>query len=263
MSNLTLGERMKVYEFITDVRIIPRLPIIVRIDGKAFHTFTKKIKAKKPFDEQFSLLMEHTALELAKNAQGCLLTYTQSDEISMVIRTDQSEEATSWFAGRVQKICSVSSSIATAYFNKKLVEISTVVLPALFDARVYGVPNMMEVANYLVWRQRDCEKNSVSSAAYYFLADKYGRKTARQKLDKLNQKERQEILFQECGINWNNYPDRFKRGIVCVRKNTIIETDNGDAVRKPLVAQAAPIFTSDEDRQWLWKILNPDETEKV
>ncbi len=123
---------------------------------------------------------------------------------------------------------------------------------------------MVEVQNYFVWRQRDCVKNSISSAAYYEIArardpsgTSYGRKQTDKMLHKLNQDERQELLFQKAGINWNDYPEIFKRGIVIFRKEVQVDSDHGPVTRKRWSAEAAPHFTSESGRVWLTEVLNP------
>lgn len=274
---MSLGQRMKTYEKSSDYKIIPRAPIMIRLDGKAFHTLTKKLKLDKPFDELFSYAMTQTALELSSRVQGCMLTYTQSDEITMVIRTDQSHYTSPWFDNRVQKMVSVGASIATAVMNDHINSepFYWKRMPrgedkenwkefAFFDCRVWPMPNMVEVENNIIWRQKDCTKNSISSATYYEVGKVLGRKTAQKKMHKLNQRERQDLLFKVAGINWNDYSTRFKRGVITYREFVNVQTKNGMAQRHVWKDDAAPIFTSDHGRAVLQKILNPvKETDDV
>jgi len=113
----SLGSRMKRYEESTNFKIIPRTPIMVRIDGKAFSNLTKKLHLLKPYDRHFSQWMIETTKRVANEMQGCLIGYTQSDEMTFAIRTDQSDETTPWFDNRIQKIVSVAASVAAATFN--------------------------------------------------------------------------------------------------------------------------------------------------
>lgn len=117
MDRTTLGDRMKNnYENITRYYLTRRMPVIIRIDGKAFHTFTRGFK--KPFDDVLVKTMQDTMRYLCENIQGCVLGYTQSDEISLVL-TDYAELTTdAWFGNNLQKMCSVSASMATLAFNK-------------------------------------------------------------------------------------------------------------------------------------------------
>jgi tRNA(His) 5'-end guanylyltransferase len=259
----TLSDRMKEYEAALDFRIIHRLPIVLRIDGWKFSSFTQRIKVEKPYDRRLSEAMADTAIIVAKKIQGCILGYTQSDEISLVIRTDQSENTTPWFDGRILKMASVAASFATAAFNAQIICEDK----ASFDCRPVALPNMTEVVNNLIWRQQDATRNSILNAALFDLGKKVGRGTARKMSHGKNTKELQELLIQN-GINWNDYPTEYKRGVVVFRKTEEIEKENGTAIRKPWIAEAAPIFTSDAGRSWLSAALNMEisdgqETEEV
>lgn len=154
-----LGQRMKGYEYVSRYMLTPKIPIIVRLDGKAFHTFTKGFD--KPFDLKLKKAMKKTALYLAKNIQGCIMSYTQSDEITLVLLDTRHDETDSWFGGNLQKICSVSASMCTAYFNKFL----GVDKLAFFDSRAFQIP-MEDLPNNLVWRLKDCYKNAITQVAH-------------------------------------------------------------------------------------------------
>jgi len=266
MNKISLGQRMKLCEEATDFVIAPRFPIIGRIDGKAFHTLTRRLKCKKPFDERLSNIMAESAKFLSAQVQGCLLSYTQSDEISFIIRTDQNRDSQPWFGNRIQKMVSVATSAVTSMFNRFLVSGEPA---ALFDCRIWYMPNMIEVQNYFVWRQRDCVKNSITSAAHYEVARALdengvpiGRKKTDQLLHKLNQDGRQEILFQKAKINWNDYPDKFKRGQVIFRKEVEVDTNYGPVLRNKWIVEPAPHFTNEEGKVWLSNILNPAHQEE-
>ncbi|MCQ2379082.1 MAG: tRNA(His) guanylyltransferase Thg1 family protein, partial [Victivallaceae bacterium] len=206
MKKTTLGCRMKKFEGCYDLRIAPRFPVIVRIDGRAFHAWTKKTHCERPFDEKLMRLMAETTKFLCENVDGCVFGYTQSDEISLLLRDDQSYDSTPWFDKRVQKIVSVSASIATSYFTennpfgKKI--------PAFFDARVFALPPQ-EVRGYFIWRQNDASKNSLSMLAQslYPHTELVGKKR-----DQL-----QELCFCK-GFNWNDLPTPKKRGYAVRRR---------------------------------------------
>ena len=103
-----LGTRMKKYEYVTRTHLINRCPAIIRIDGKAFHTFTRGFK--KPFDEILIKSMQETMKYLCENIQGCVLGYTQSDEITLVLVDYKKLDSCAWFDYNIQKMCSISSS---------------------------------------------------------------------------------------------------------------------------------------------------------
>ena len=204
----TLGDRMKsYYEDRFRVLLPRRSNAIIRLDGKSFSKFTKGLK--RPFDENFASDMNETTKFLCENIQGAKLWYVQSDEISIWV-TDYDEIKTSaWFDYSVQKMVSISSSMATAKFNQlRLAHIKNCTFAneiynhpklAMFDSRVFTLPTLDEVANYLRWRQRDCTRNSISmSAQSMFSANQ---------LHGVSSEGKQELLFSK-GVNWNDYPSR-------------------------------------------------------
>ena len=173
-----LGKRMKVfYEQIPKTRLMRRTPVAIRIDGKAFHTFTKGMK--KPFDDILMLSMQETMKFLCENIQGCVFGYTQSDEITLILIDYQTFTTSAWFDYEVQKMCSIAASMATMQFNKvfaenvslekkqikgtnKYIEVMerAVQKGAMFDARCFNIPKE-EVTNLVYWRQIDAARNSV------------------------------------------------------------------------------------------------------
>lgn len=258
---MDLGDRMKQYERAYDTYMPSRLPVIIRIDGKGFSRFTKKIQAKKPFDSWFSDSMAQAMLETAEKIEGCVFAYTQSDEMTFVIKNDQSEESTPWFGNRIQKLTSVASSFVTATFNQRLFRLLEKDVPlAYFDARVFIVPSWQEAINCLVWRQNDATKNSISAACYYEVARKpdRGKKQARKLMHGLNQKQQQELLFQETGINWNNYPAKFKRGIGCYKVAKEMAYEGNTFVRNSWELDTElPVFA--REQEFLRNILGMNE----
>jgi tRNA(His) guanylyltransferase len=272
MDKTSLGDRMKRYEASAETRLVRRLPVIVRIDGKRFSKYTKRLGVQKPFDPAFLEAMKGTALALVRNVTGCVLGYTQSDEISLVLRNDQSLESEPFLDNRVQKIVSILASMATGWFNRVLASTTCGGLrqrfpadwedldPAFFDARAYVVPGVEEAKNYLVWRQQDCTRNSILNAAYYGIAalpDK-GKKTARKMMHGLNTKELQELMFSEARINWNDLDPEFKRGTAVHRVLRTVETPDGTAVRSKWIAGECPVFQSPDGKKWLDEKLRPE-----
>ena len=252
-----LGDRIKKYEASYETNIIGRVPVIVRVDGKNFSKWTKSIAAEKPFDNELSIAMAEAMRATASHIEGCMFGYTQSDEMTFVLRNDQSLESTPWFGNRIQKICSVVSSMVTAHFASWTAELPI----AYFDARVFAVPDITEAINCLIWRQNDAVKNSVSCATYYEVAEKIGKKTTRKLMHGLNQKQQQELLFQKIGINWNNYPTKFKRGTGCYRKEFEIEINGNMCQRSNWeIDKEIPIFTQDKD--YLDNILSVGEDDE-
>lgn len=214
----SFGDRMKKYEGMEADRILlPGLPICVRLDGRAFHTFTRGLD--RPYDERLSVMMIETTKRLVEETHA-LIGYTQSDEISLIYAPAVSSEEL-LFGGRVSKLTSTLASIATAHFNEMRRDLLPQKGIATFDCRVWSVPNKEEAVNCLLWRELDATKNSISMAASAYYSHKA--------LQNKNSSQKQELLFQK-GINWNNYPDFFKRGtyvkrVTSYRKLTHTELD--------------------------------------
>jgi len=153
-----LAQRMKSYE--SDTRL-PKGAAIVRVDGKAFHTWTRNFE--KPFDRDFSDSMLSVTVRTFKDLQGCKLAYTQSDEASFLL-TNLEENEEGIFGYKVSKLISVVTSIFSAHFNKYWVNAE----PAYFDARAFSIP-VVDAANNFVWRQRDCYRNYIQGLGRYYL----------------------------------------------------------------------------------------------
>lgn len=199
----TFGDRMKSYEAPSTTRIAFKgLPIVARLDGKAFHTFTKGLA--RPYDTRLSNLMVEITKQLVDRF-GADCGYTQSDEITLVWYVDSGSQQEYPFGGRLQKFESLLSSFAGAFINKVLVDYLPEKASSLpiFDCRAFVVPNLTEAVNEIVWRQQDCTKNAITMAAYAH----YSHKECMNK----NGSEKQEMLFAK-GINFNDYPYFFKRG---------------------------------------------------
>ena len=170
-----LGSRMKEYEQVTKTYLPRMTPVIIRIDGRAFHTYTRKLK--KPFDDNFVKIMQNVCLKLCQNIQNCVLGYVQSDEISLLLVDYYDINTSAWFNNQVQKMVSVSASMATLYFNEEINKLHKEKSVenyeyfkenlATFDSRVFALP-LHEVVNYFIWRQKDASRNSVNVVAQSF-----------------------------------------------------------------------------------------------
>lgn len=270
----SLGDRMKAYESIPKTFLTRRIPVIIRLDGKAFHTFTRGMK--KPFDNILMKTMQDTMKYLCENIQGCVLGYTQSDEITLVLTDYETITTDAWFGYNVQKMTSISASMATLAFNKFFEENCNIVWDdyyeawnhteeetkynemlysklnkALFDSRVFSVPKE-EVCNCLIWRQQDATRNSIQSVGQANFNHK-----------QLNGKSCnmiQDMLFTEKAINWNDFPTDCKRGSCCYKRQvekeiTVPKTGEKMMINRSewFVDKDIPIFTQDRNyvEKWL------------
>ena len=204
-----LGDRMKMYEAAeASRRLMPLLPVMARMDGRAFHSFTRGMK--RPFDPVFSSCMVDTTVALVKETGACM-GYTQSDEISLAWHS-QSLQSEIWFDGRVCKMTSQLAAQATLIFYRLVLERMPEYADRLpsFDARVWNVPNQEEGANAFLWREWDATKNSISMAASAYYSPK--------ELMCVGTRQRLDMLFEK-GVNWNHYPDFLKRGTYVQRRS--------------------------------------------
>lgn len=202
----SLGDRMKSsYEDAYRIHLPRRMPVIVRYDGKSFHSYTKG--CKKPIDQDLVDCMNETAIYVCKNVQGCKLGYVQSDEVSLLITNYDQLETNSYFDNNIQKIVSIISAMASSYFTSISAKIFGEIKLAQFDARAFVLPKE-EVNNYFLFRQQDATRNSVQMLARSL----YSHKQCEDK----NNSELQEMCFQK-GINWNDCPTSQKRGRCIVK----------------------------------------------
>lgn len=257
----SLGDRMKTYEDVTRTHLTRRTPVIIRLDGCHFRTFTRGMD--KPYDEVLCKSMQDTMKYLCENIQNCVLGYTQSDEITLVLCDYKKINTAAWFDNNVRKMCSVSASLATLAFNQKFAEnvqealydccldhlndnFGDEVLPdrqddynryvkyadtkinrATFDSRVFNIPKE-EVCNCLIWRQKDAIRNSIQG-----LGQKH---FSHRQLEGKSCSQIQAMLFAEKGVDWNNVTTKFKCGSCCVK------TDDGWIIDNEI-----PIFTQDRN----------------
>ncbi len=205
----TLGDRMKSYEQpSTSRKAFKGQHIIARLDGKSFHTFCKGLK--RPYDERLSSLMQTVMKELV-DRYNAIVGYTQSDEITLAWYVAPDAPQDYPFDGRFQKFESLLAAYATAVFNKHLAEAipeKANELP-IFDCRAFVVPNRQEAYHAFLWRQQDATKNAISMAAQSMFSHK--------SLQGLHGPEMQEKMWAEKGVNFNDYPAFFKRGVFARR----------------------------------------------
>lgn len=160
MNKPTLGDRMKGYERAFEGVLPGRIPVIIRLDGKAFHALTRG--TEKPFDDSVIQAMNTAMLALCEEVQGTVLAYTQSDEISLLLHNYQNQDSQPWFGNEIQKMVSISAAVASTAFTLETHKIFGKTRTALFDSRVFVLPES-EVSNYFLWRQRDSIRNAINT----------------------------------------------------------------------------------------------------
>lgn len=198
----TLGDRMKSYEAVNNARLLPNSPLFIRVDGKAFHTFTKHVE--KPYSASVIDAMTYAALKASEQMQGFKLAYVQSDEATFMLTDYDTHESQGWFNYEVNKVVSITASLFTAYFNEYWKQhVADKYKPALFDARAFTVPEE-DAPNAFIWRQRDWERNSVQMLARdtYSQKELHGKKVP----DLL------EMIEAKRGWSWYKLPNQLKYG---------------------------------------------------
>ena len=274
-----LGKRMKEnYEQIAQTKLMRRTPVAIRIDGKAFHTFTRGFR--KPFDEILATTMQETMRYLCENIQGCVLGYTQSDEITLILQDYATLETDAWFGYKVQKICSIAASMATYYFNHRfMIKIDEYIdsimslqdsdikeekkymdalrfsrnKGAFFDARCFNIPKE-EVTKLIYWRQLDAVRNAIQSIGQSVFSQK-----------ELNNKSCIMIInmLEEKGISIEDFKDEYLFGSCCV-KQEYAYPDEFMQTRKWntrwIIDNKIPLFKG-EGRKYIEKLINFKEEE--
>lgn len=231
--NTPLGDRMKAYENVHRRVIRSNSCTVVRVDGRAFHSYLRG--CKRPFDEEFVAHMNEVAQELCIHTQTALLAYVQSDEVSLLLTDYETPQKQPAYGGVEAKLISLSASIATATLNRLRPDGRA----ASFDARVFTLPNVIETVNYLMWRQWDAKRNAVSmiGRAYFSHKELYGK----------SGNDIQEMLFQQHGVNIMDFDQGLRFGRVVVRQPS-------DGERPVWTVQAAPEFTCRPDG-WLASVI--------
>lgn len=260
------------YENRTRLSLPRRTYTIIRMDGKAFHTFTRGMQ--KPFDEQLVEDMQETTIGLCEKIEGVVLAYTQSDEISLLLTDFATMQTEAWFDGNLQKICSISASIATQEFNKLMAlrygldciawarnmdseefranatyNDEPRLRTANFDSRVFTIPDPVEVENYFIWRQKDATRNAIQMVAQSLYSHK--------ELQNKGWSDLNEMIFQK-GKNFNDYHSHYKRGSVVVKRFYTEQMQNRKTWQwetvtrgKWEVLEETPMFTDEAGRQFL------------
>lgn len=272
-----LGMRMKGYESRNQYYLQRKIPVAIRIDGRAFHTFTRGFD--KPFDYILMEAMQETMKYLCENISGCVLGYTQSDEITLILQDYASIDTDAWFGYRTDKLCSIAASMATLYFNREFEKLYLEELGyysvydktsfnapdfilahdlarkrgAMFDARCFNVPKE-EVTNLIYWRQLDATRNSIQMVGQANFSH--------QELMNKSCNMIQDMLHEQKSINWNDFSTAEKRGSCCIKQEVVedIALENGNVVpavrrSKWVIDHDIPIFKG-ENRNYIEERIN-------
>lgn len=264
----SLGNRMKGYEAVPKTFLERKKPAVMRIDGRAFHSFTSGFQT--PFDPVFRNAMKDTMLYLCENVQGCVFGYTQSDEITLILTDYANENTDAWFGYNVQKMTSIAASMATLEFNRAFYRyawqwvmdgaeagrkeqgdnyLASYNSGAMFDARAFTLEKD-EVCNCLIWRQQDAVRNSIQSVGQHYFSNS--------QLHGKSCSVVREMLLQDKGVVWEDFPIEYQRGSCCYKvpsTETIHIKDRGAVSvqrNKWVVDCDIPVFTQDREFVQKW-----------
>ena len=209
---ISLNDRMKGYEKDVRVTIPSNSHVIIRLDGRSFSKFCKRFE--KPFDDNFINMMNNTLKHLCYNIQGAKFGFVQSDEISIYFTDTDNEESQLWFGGRVDKILSIASALATGFFVKECIRLGVQIETNIpqFDCRYVILPSIEEVKNNFLWRQSDCKRNAISMVAQHFITKNLFKVSTSEMLEKLN----------EIDIDFEEQYEDIKQGRVCYKEPKLV-----------------------------------------
>lgn len=240
--SVKLKDRIESYQSATDYKLLNRVPIIIVVNGRGFSKVTQLLD--KPYCSKFAECMFSTMLRLSTDIEGALFSYQHNDEIVIVARNDQNADTSPWYDNKVQKICSVTSAIATMHFNDcaEAVDLNMVGDP-VFTSQVFAVPSIGEAVNTIIYKQQQNFHNSIQFACLYELINKYDKHVIKEMLSGLNIDEKVDLLAQESKVDFNNYPSAFRRGSAAYKVPKVV----GDTMKnKWFLNVEPPIFTKDQ-----------------
>jgi tRNA(His) guanylyltransferase len=245
----SLSERITSYEDLTDYKLLKRLPLFIVLNGRNFSKITSLLD--KPYSALFMKIMCSTMIKLCQEISGVIFAYSFNDNIVILTKNDQNTNTDAWFDNRIQNIVSASASIATLEFNKiAYVKEAQFIGDPTFIAKTFVVPTIIEAANVLIGFQQECFRVSLSQAAFFELIKYKDADAAKAIIANKTPKEKADILFTDCGIEFNKYSIPFKRGVACYRSP---KAEN-DMKNKLIINDELPLFS--QDKNWLFNILN-------
>jgi tRNA(His) guanylyltransferase len=243
MSNFKLKDRIASYQEVSDPKLLNRVPLIICINGRSFAKSTELLD--KPYCHKFAECILSTTARMCTEIEGALFGYQYNDEIVVVARNDQTPDTTPWYNNNLQKICSVTSSIATLHFNNcaNTVDLNMLGEP-VFTSQIFTVPTIMEAINVMIYKQQFNFHASIQFAIFYELLKKYDKNTIKEMLNGLTVDDKIDLLRQECNIDFNDYETSFKRGAACYKVPKLGPDEK--LKNKWTVNTDLPIFTQDQ-----------------
>lgn len=237
-----LRTRIESYQEATDYKLLNKVPIIICINGKNFSKATQLLN--KPYDPKFAETILSTTLKLCNDVEGALFAFQFNDEIVIISRNDQNSDTNPWYDNKLQKLCSVTSALATMHFNKYANSLNLDMIgDPIFTSQIFAVPTIAEAINTIIYKQQQNFHISVQSVCLYELIKKFDKNTIREMLTGLSIDEKINLLSQECNTDFNSYPEFFRRGTAAYKVPKIVD---GISKHKWYLDSELPIFTKDQ-----------------
>lgn len=250
---MTLKDRIQGYENTTNFKLTKKLPVIITLNGRSFRKTTSLLQ--KPYSSEFVEAMCAAIIKLSSHLDGVMFAYSYNDQIILVLRNDQSLETEAWCDNNVQKMVSISSSIASLAF-KTTVEANNIKLVGepIFAASTFIVPSITEAVNVLIEKQQEAYYSAIAMSCYYELAKIFNPDLIPQIIANKTIEEKYKMLHEKCGINFSDYPLSFVRGVACYRVPKVITTANGGEIKNKLTIDIElPFFA--KNQEFLYDIL--------
>lgn len=236
-----LKDRINSYKDLCDYKLMARVPLIISINGRAFHKATSLLD--KPFSEEFAATMLSTMNYLCHEIDGVLFAYHFNDEIVLVLRNDQSMETQAWCDNKIQKITSLSAAMATLHFNQ-LANATDLSTPGdnIFYSQCFSVPTIQEAINTIIFKQQANFYTCINYACFYELLKLHKDSTIKEMMKDLSADEKKDLLAEECDIDFSNYPSVFRKGAAAYKVPKIID---GKLKNRWVINKDVPIFSKE------------------
>lgn len=248
---VSLSDRIKSYQDLSDHQLMKRLPVVIVLNGRSFSKLSSLVE--KPFCAHFMELMCASMVKLCQELDGVVFSFTFNDQIVIVLRNDQTNSTDAWYNNKIQAMVSAASSLATLEFNKiKDSKQLKLLGDGIFTAKAFVVPNIAELTNTIIHMQQTCFHTALSQACFYELLKHYDADKVKNILKGKAPKDKSEILFNECKVDFNSYPLPFKRGVAAYRTPRF--NSKAKEIRHKLILNdELPLFTQEKD--WLFSIF--------
>ena len=248
--------RYDLYEEASNFQLLPRIPVVIKVGGRGFKAITRSLD--RPFDIKLINVFKNTLLNTIQNIDGAIFGFQYSDSFIFILRNDRSFEDVPWYQNKVQEIVGIVSSMISVNFFKNLIledDISGLEGDAIFYAKIFALPSLNEVVNYLIWNQQLCMGDAIFRAAQAEVTNQYGKSEAFKILNNKKLDEKLDILQEKCQIEYETYyPATFRHGIAAYKVPKLINTMEGN-VHKTKWTTNSNLPNFNKDKNFLTNII--------